>query len=358
MTTAGKLGVGFLGAGWWATANHIPVLKARDDVALLGVCRLGKAELEKVKTTYGFPFATENPRELVRHPGIEAVVIASPPALHYEHAKLALEQGLHVLCEKPLALKGAEAAELVRLAQAKGVRFMVSFGRNYNPFVQTAKRWMEQGRIGTIEYVNCHMAAPMRGVLQGTEVPVAAAGHHPPLFTSDPKTWSDPAVAGGGHGHAQLSNATGMLLWLTGLKPRSVFAVMSAPDSKVDLYEAMTVRFEGGVIGSISGAGTVPSKNYARYQFSLRFFGNEGILMLDMDRARLELRRHDGTFEKLDLDPDAGAYKGEGPPNNFVDWVLGKTTVCHSPAEIGLESVRLLDAAYRSAASGREERAE
>ncbi len=74
--------------------------------------------------------------------------------------------------------------------------------------------------------------------------------------------------------------------------------------------------------------------------------------------VRLELRRHDGTFEKLDLDPEAGGYKGEGPPNNFVDWVLGKTDVCHSPAEIGLASVRLLDAAYRSAASGREEKVE
>ncbi len=54
MASSRKLGVGFLGAGWWATANHIPVLKAREDVTLVGVCRLGKPELEKVKTAFGF----------------------------------------------------------------------------------------------------------------------------------------------------------------------------------------------------------------------------------------------------------------------------------------------------------------
>ena len=69
--------------------------------------------------------------------------------------------------------------------------------------------------------------------------------------------------------------------------------------------------------------------------------------------ARLELRRHDGRRERLDLAADAGAYSCEGPPANFVELILGKTTVNHSPGESAMRSVLLLDAAYRSAASGR-----
>lgn len=71
---AQKVRLGFIGAGWWATANHIPILAQRDDVELTAVCRLGKDELRKVKERFGFPFATEDAAELVRQP-LDAVVV-------------------------------------------------------------------------------------------------------------------------------------------------------------------------------------------------------------------------------------------------------------------------------------------
>ena len=75
-----------------------------------------------------------------------------------------------------------------------------------------------------------------------------------------------------------------------------------------------------------------------------------------MERARLELRRHDGISERLDLAQDAGAYSCDGPPANFVELILGKTDANHSPGEAAMRSVLLLDAAYRSALSGQVER--
>src|SRR5262245_57162140 len=148
-----------------------------------------------------------------------------------------------------------------------------------------------------------------------------------------------------------------MLFWRTGLAPEWVFALMTAPGSRVDLYDALSVRFAGGAIGTISGAGTVPPTGAAQYQVDLRIFGTEGLLMLDCERARLELRRHDGRSERLDLAPDAGAYSCDGPPHNFVDLILGKTNENWSPGDAAMRSVSLLDAAYRSAVSGRPETA-
>ena len=55
------------------------------------------------------------------------------------------------------------------------------------------------------------------------------------------------------------------------------------------------------------------------------------------------------------MEPQAGAYTCDGPPHNFVDLVLGKTAENFSPGESAMRSVLLLDAAYRSAASGRPE---
>jgi predicted dehydrogenase len=89
----------------------------------------------------------------------------------------------------------------------------------------------------------------------------------------------------------------------------------------------------------------------------IRIFGSEGLLMLDCERARLELRRHDGRVEKRELAPDAGGYSCDGPPHNFVDLVLDKTTINWSPGEAAMRSVLLLDAAYRSAVSGQVEKA-
>src|SRR5262249_60465698 len=131
---------------------------------------------------------------------------------------------------------------------------------------------------------------------------------------------------------------TCMMCWLTGLVPETVCALMSAPGAPVDLYDAVSVRFAGGAIGSISGAGTVPPSGTAQYQVDLRIFGSEGLLMLDCERARLELRRHDGRAERLELASDAGTYSCEGPPNNFVDLVLGKTAVNRSPGQAGIGS--------------------
>src|SRR6187455_3143265 len=96
-----KARLGFIGAGWWATANYMPLLAARDDVELAAVCRLGKPELQRVKEHFGFAFATEDAAELAAHPGLDAVVVTSPHTLHFEHARLALQRGLHVMCDKP-----------------------------------------------------------------------------------------------------------------------------------------------------------------------------------------------------------------------------------------------------------------
>jgi predicted dehydrogenase len=357
MSPAKKARLGFIGAGWWATANHMPLLAKRDDVELAAVCRLGQAELRQLREKFGFPFTTESARDLVNQPGLDAVIVSSPHTLHYEHARLALERGLHVLCEKPMCTRAAHARELVRLAEEKGVHLLVPYGWHYKPFVQEAKRWMDEGVVGRVQYVLCHMASPIRDLLQGGRFEVAQNSGQAcsVLFEPDPRTWSDPDVAGGGYGHAQLSHSTGMLAWLTGLVPESVYALMTAPGARVDVYDALSVRFEGGAIGTVSGAGTVPPAGNAQYQVDLRIFGTEGLLMLDLERARLELRRHGGRHRRLDLPADAGAYTCDGPPNNFVDLVLGKTEVNWAPGVAAMRSVLLLDAAYRSAGSGRAE---
>ena len=65
MTSRAKIGL--IGAGWWATSNHLPVLYERDDIELTGVCRLGKDELQQIKNRFRFTHATEALSRAPRH---------------------------------------------------------------------------------------------------------------------------------------------------------------------------------------------------------------------------------------------------------------------------------------------------
>jgi predicted dehydrogenase len=350
-----KVRVGFIGAGWWATANHMPLLRGRDDVELTAVCRLGRDELERVQSHFGFRHAYEDYRAMLDELELDAVFVASPHTLHFEHASAALNRGLHVLCEKPMCTRADQARELVRLAEEKGRHLLVPYGWHYKSFVQDAKRLLDGGAVGSVQYVLCHMASPIRKLLTGAEARDLEGGQAGDvLFGPDPRTWADPQVAGGGYGHAQISHSSGMLFWLTGLRVEQVYAQMSAPASQVDLYDALSVRFAGGAIGTVSGAGTVPEGT--GFQLDLRIFGSEGMLLLDVERERMELRRDDGQDQSLYPARGEGDYACDGPPANFIDLILGRTSENHAPGWAAMRSVELLDAAYRSVLSGAPER--
>ncbi|GAC1435312.1 MAG: hypothetical protein NVSMB65_09300 [Chloroflexota bacterium] len=353
----GNVRVGLIGAGWWATSNHLPLLAARSDVTLAAVCRLGRDELRRVAERYSIPFATEDYRALLDQP-LDAVIVASPHTLHYEHARAALERGLHVLVEKPMTTSAPEAWDLVRLAREKGVHLMVPYGWHYKPFLQEAHDLLQRGAVGRISHVSCHMASPILDLLSGRDHVdqdvSGSAAREDVLFGPTASTWADPAIAGGGYAHAQLSHATGLLFWLTDLRAQDVYARMrSVPGARVDIYDALSVRFENGAIGTVSGAGSVPDGG--SFQLDMRLFGDEGQLLLDVERERVEVRRFDGHDVRVEVAPGEGAYACDGPPHRFIDLIAGTSTRNDSPGEVAARSVELLDAAYRSAQSGHAE---
>lgn len=338
-----KVRIGFIGAGWWATSNHIPLLAQRQDVELAGVCRLGPEMLQAVKETFGFPFATEDIHELLRQ-GLDGVVVTSPHHLHYEHARAALLAGCHVMCEKPMTLHAEQAWDLVKLAQERNLHLLVPYGWHYKPSVRQAKAMMESGAVGNIEYVLCHMASPTKSLFGGSGAP--PSDEAVPFTQPDPATWQEKAH-GGGYAHGQVTHSSGLMFWLTGLRAQEVSARMSSPNSRVDMYDAATVTFDNGAIGTVSGAATLPGG--IGFQVDVRIFGEEGVLNLDLERARLDVFRHDGRHQRVELAANAGAYSCEGPPNRFVELIQGHG-VNDSPGEVGARSVELLDAMMRSAA--------
>lgn len=345
-----KLRLGVIGAGSWAVASHLPNFAARrDDVEFVGVARKGPELLAKVKGDWGFRVASEDYRDVI-DAGIDICLVGSPHGVHYEHAKAALEAGAHVLCEKPFTIDPAHAWELVRIADERGLHLLVGYGWNYQPWMREAKRLMDEHGIGEIEETAIQMSSVTRGLFTdvGGSYPSAA-----PDTVPEQATWADPRN-GGGYGQAQLTHALGAALWLTGLRGDAVFALMkSVLGAPVELHDACTMRFRNGAIGTMAGASAHEGVHGNRHQLSVRAMGSEGELVIDLGRDHLLLQRTDGFDAIPDLEPGAFAYDCDGPPNALVDLALGRNVQNCSPGELGARTVELLDAAYRSAASGR-----
>ena len=93
---------------------------------------------------------------------------------------------------------------------------MMSHGWHYTPFVQKAKNLIDQGIIGDIESIVCHMASPTRELLEGKDFLRGADASGEIMFSPESNTWADPVRAGGGYGYAQMSHSLALTFLLDG----------------------------------------------------------------------------------------------------------------------------------------------
>jgi myo-inositol 2-dehydrogenase/D-chiro-inositol 1-dehydrogenase len=87
--------------------------------------------------------------EMVQHPSIDAVIIASPTAFHYEHILLAAQAGKHIFCEKPIDLAYNKVKTVKATVAAAGIHFMVGFNRRFDPHIQQLKAAIDKGKTGS-----------------------------------------------------------------------------------------------------------------------------------------------------------------------------------------------------------------
>lgn len=131
-----------------AGALDIDPERGRDFGTHLGI------DPQRCYTDYQQMFA----REAIRPDGIQAVSIATPNATHFSISKAALEAGLHVICEKPLAFTRQQAEELKTLAQAQQRVFAVMYGYSGFPMLHQAREMILRGDIGEVRIVNAQFA--------------------------------------------------------------------------------------------------------------------------------------------------------------------------------------------------------
>jgi predicted dehydrogenase len=139
--------VALVGLGYWGPN----LARNFDDLAeLRWLCDASPDALERFGARYPQARTTTDFDEVLGDPELDAVVVATPAVTHYELSRRALEAGKHVLVEKPPAMSGGEAEDLVAVAEANGVVLMPGYLLLYHPAVEKVKQLVAAGDLGEV----------------------------------------------------------------------------------------------------------------------------------------------------------------------------------------------------------------
>ena len=153
MSTSKTLRVGIVGAGGIAQYYHVPYYRRCKNVRVVAACDVSAAALEQMKSKHGIKNLFHDYRELLQMDDLDIISICTSNDMHHPVAMAAIEKGLDIFCEKPLAMTLAEAREMYEAAKAKGIRTGVNFSHRRTPAAQLAREIIASGALGQIEYV-------------------------------------------------------------------------------------------------------------------------------------------------------------------------------------------------------------
>ncbi|MFN8466048.1 MAG: Gfo/Idh/MocA family oxidoreductase [Caldilineaceae bacterium] len=140
--------VGVIGTSAYADGTHLPNLKSHADAHIAAICSRNRERAQEMADKYDIPAVYTDYHQMLEHAGLDAVVIAVPDDLHYPMTMDALAAGLHVLCEKPLALNAQQALAMTEKARMMGVKHMTFFAWRFEPYHRYLHQLMGEGYVG------------------------------------------------------------------------------------------------------------------------------------------------------------------------------------------------------------------
>lgn len=263
------LGFGIIGVGMIADF-HAQAIAHTQGGRLVGVASRNADNARAFAAKHQAPFATTSVDELVARPDIHVVCITTPSGAHLEPALAAVRAGKHVVVEKPIEITTERADELLRAADAGGVKVSPIFQARFTEGARTIKAALTAGRFGRLvlasAYVKWHRSASYYTGWKGSL-----------------------ALDGGGAVINQGIHAIDLLQWFAGMpsevfswNTRRVHAGIEAEDTAT-----AALRFPDGALGTIE-ATTAAWPGWAR---RIELCGENGSAVLDGDHiARWEFR--------------------------------------------------------------------
>ena len=143
-----RVRVGVIGTSRYADGVLLSSLNSHEGAKVAALCGRNQARAQEVAAKYDIPQIYDDYRQMIDTAKLDALVVASPDDLHYEMTMYALDAGLHVMCDKPLANKADDARQMLDKAEAAGVKHMVMHTWRWLPQMQYIKHLLEEGYLG------------------------------------------------------------------------------------------------------------------------------------------------------------------------------------------------------------------
>ncbi len=259
-----ELRIGLAGLGSMGR-NHLRVISSRPGCRLVAVADPVPAALAAAVEASGAQGFAE-PLAMIAEADLDAVVIAAPTTAHPPLALAAIERGLAVLVEKPLAATVEEGLAILAAGRARGVPVQVGHVERFNPAVLELGRLLREGWLSTVYAIASRRAGPFPARIRDVGVTIDLATHD-----------------------------ADMLCWIAGERPSRVYAELARRihTTHEDLLFGL-LHFPSGTTGMLDVNWLTPAKRR-----QLTVVGEEGMFELDYLTQRLTFTRADVSRPQL-----------------------------------------------------------
>lgn len=326
------INIGLIGCGRISN-NHFQAIAAQPDAQCISCCDILENRAREAAEKYNIPSWTTNYEEILNDPNIDLISICTPSGLHPEHGILAAKHGKHVLTEKPMACRLAEADELIEACDQAGVKLFVVLQNRLNPAIQLVRRAFEEGRFGKIYMITSNVFWTR------------------PQDYYDMSPWRGTWELDGGAFMNQASHYVDMVQWFGGPieEVKSIKATLERNIEAEDTGSAI-IRFQNGAIGSINVTMLTYPKNL---EGSITILGEKGTIRVGgMAMNKIEQwhfsdqQEYDAEVEKANTNPSSVyGFGHSGYYRNVLDCLQNNSTPSSNGME-GRKSLYLLEQIY------------
>ncbi|MCR4399953.1 MAG: Gfo/Idh/MocA family oxidoreductase [Syntrophomonadaceae bacterium] len=228
------VGIGLIGCGR-ISGNHFEAIRQQPGARIVACCDIIPERARQAAEKYDIPFWTTDYRQMLQRPEVDLVSVCTPSGLHPEHGILAARAGKHVIVEKPMAVRLADADRLIQECERAGVKLFVVLQNRLNPAIQLVRRAFEEGRFGRLYMI------------------VANVFWTRPQGYYDMAPWRGTWALDGGAFMNQASHYVDMVQWFGG-EVAEVKAITGTLARNIEAEDTgcAIVRFTSGAIASIN----------------------------------------------------------------------------------------------------------
>lgn len=270
----------------------IPPIRLAARSSLIGVASRSLDKAAAYAKEWQIPQVYGRYEDLLADPGIDAVYISLPNALHADWVVAAAEAGKHILCEKPLVQTLDDFDRVATAAQANGVHLNEAFAHLHLPHHRQIRSWVEDGRIGQLRHIEGHFHFYL-----------------PPERSDNIRFNAD--LGGGSMWDLGVYPNALAVYYAGGDAPQRVWAARRLGDSDVDLFFAGMMQFDSGVTAQINCGFRNP------FREALRLVGDAGLITLprphnttDGSPTVVSITNNQGETERVEI-PFKDSYLAE-----------------------------------------------